>query len=103
MAATIGVDIGGTKVAAGVVDESGRILAKVRRDTPAKSSTATVDAIIDVVKELATDHQVEAVGLAAAGFVDEKRATVLFAANVANWRNEPLRDHVQRRTGLRAV
>jgi glucokinase len=34
MGLTIGVDIGGTKVAAGVVDEDGRILARVRRDTP---------------------------------------------------------------------
>jgi len=31
----IGVDVGGTKVAAGVVDEQGRILAKLKRSTPA--------------------------------------------------------------------
>ena len=35
-ALTIGIDIGGTKVAAGVVDPEGNILDRVRRDTPTK-------------------------------------------------------------------
>ena len=34
MSLTIGVDIGGTKVLAGVVDESGQILEQAKRETP---------------------------------------------------------------------
>jgi glucokinase len=37
----VGIDIGGTKVAAGVVDDDGRVVEQVRRDTPSTSPTAT--------------------------------------------------------------
>jgi glucokinase len=102
MALTIGVDVGGTKVAAGVVDENGTIIARARRETPSTDPEATEDTIAEVVAELVASHDVEAVGLGAAGFIDEKRATVLFAPNLA-WRNEPLRDDVQRRVNLPVV
>jgi glucokinase len=102
MGLAIGVDIGGTKVAAGVVDEDGRILARLRRDTPAHDPAKTEDVIADCIAELAADHEVEAAGLGAAGFVDAARSTVLFAPNLA-WRNEPLRAAVEQRTGLPVV
>jgi glucokinase len=76
----IGVDVGGTKVAAGLVDETGRIVAKLKRYTPAASPLRTEQAIADVVTELLAGHQVAAIGLGAAGFVDRERATMLFAA-----------------------
>jgi glucokinase len=105
----IGVDVGGTKVAAGVVDEHGRILAKLKRSTPAASPLRTEQAIADVVTELLAAHEVAAIGadevvaigLGAAGFVEGERATVLFAPNLA-WRDEPLKQRVEERLG-RAV
>ena len=102
MALTVGVDIGGTKVAAGVVDENGRILAYLKRETPSADPAATEDTIAAVVQELAAAHPVEAVGLGAAGFIDEQRSTVLFAPNLA-WRDEPLRADVQRRVDLPVI
>jgi glucokinase len=102
MGLAIGVDIGGTKVAAGVVDADGRILARLRRDTPAQDPAKTEDVIADCIRDLATDHEVEAAGLGAAGFVDAARSTVLFAPNLA-WRNESLRAAVEQRTGLPVV
>jgi glucokinase len=99
---TIGVDVGGTKVAAGVVDEEGRVLARSRRDTPSQDPEAVEDVIAEVVGELRQSYDVSAVGLGAAGFVDAERATVLFAPNLA-WRAEPLRDDVQKRIGLPVV
>ncbi len=102
MGLAIGVDIGGTKVAAGVVDAEGRILARLRRDTPAQDPAKTQDLIADCIRELAADHEVEAAGLGAAGFVDAARSTVLFAPNLA-WRNEPLRAAIEQRTGLPVV
>jgi glucokinase len=98
----IGVDIGGTKVAAGVVDEAGRILASTRRETPADDPTQTSDVIADAVRELLATHEVSAVGLGAAGFVDATRSTVMFAPNLA-WRDEPLRAAMEERLGLPAV
>jgi glucokinase len=98
MTLAIGVDVGGTKVAAGVVDESGQILAKLKRSTPAASPARTEQAIADVVTELLAGHRVGAVGLGAAGFVDSERATMLFAPNLA-WRDEPLKQRVEERLG----
>jgi len=102
MSLTIGVDVGGTKVAAGVVDEDGRIVEKVKRPTPAGEPDATADVIADVVLELLNRHRVIAVGIGAAGFVDESRSTVLFAPNLA-WRDEPVKKRVEDRIGRPVV
>jgi glucokinase len=99
---TIGVDIGGTKIAAGVVSAEGEVLARVRRQTPATDPQAIEDAVVDAVAELRADHAVEAVGVAAAGFVDAGRSTVVFAPNLA-WRDEPLGADLARALGLPVV
>ncbi|TCC66051.1 ROK family glucokinase [Kribbella pittospori] len=89
MGLTIGIDVGGTKIAAGVVDADGTIGARANRDTPADSVDDTAAAICDAAAELIAAHDVEAVGIGAAGFVSSDRSTVLFAPNLA-WRDEPL-------------
>ncbi|MGI5490752.1 ROK family glucokinase [Microtetraspora malaysiensis] len=102
MALTIGVDIGGTKIASGVVTEDGRILDRALRPTPTAGPELVADAIADAVTELARRHAVEAVGLGAAGFVDETRSIVRFAPNLV-WREEPLRKKVADLVGLPVV
>ncbi len=94
MTLTIGVDVGGTKIAAGVVNPDGTIVETQRRVTPAQEARATEDAIIALVQQLRSHHEIEAVGIAAAGYIDAQRATVLFAANLA-LRNEPLKRIVE--------
>src|SRR4029079_13663260 len=79
---TMGLDIGGTKVAGGVVDESGEILATARREAPANDAARMLTMILDVVTELHTAYPVEAVGVGAAGWIDADRSTVLFAPNI---------------------
>jgi glucokinase len=95
----IGIDIGGTRLKAGVVNEDGIVLDRLTRDTPSTDPTQVEDAIADLVDELTSRHLVMAVGIGAAGFVDATRSTVLFAPHLA-WRHEPLRDAVRRRIGL---
>ncbi|WP_433049697.1 ROK family glucokinase [Dactylosporangium sp. CS-033363] len=102
MGLTIGVDIGGTKVLGGVVDTAGDVLIQTRRDTPAQDPGETAERIIDVIKELSAAHEVEAVGIGAAGWVDATRSIVQFAPNLA-WRDEPLRDKIQQAVGLPTV
>src|SRR3954453_1353230 len=102
MGLTIGVDVGGTKVAAGVVDEDGNVLVSTRRPTPSHSPDHVEETIAAVVTELRREHDVEAVGIGAAGFIDDQRSTVLFAPNLV-WRNEPLRDDVSKRIDLPVV
>jgi glucokinase len=99
---TVGVDVGGTKIAGGVVDESGQILATARRVSPATDREAIERNIEDLVAALRTDHDVVAVGVGAAGFVDSARSVVMFAPNLA-WRDEPLRDEVAKLVGLPVV
>lgn len=96
---TIGVDVGGTKIAAGVVDAKGTLVATARRETPATDAEAIEAAIADAVKELRVDHEVDSVGVAAAGFVDSSRSVVTFAPNLA-WREEPLRAELERAVEL---
>ena len=99
MGLAIGVDIGGTKLAAGVVDEAGTVLALVRRPTPGHDVAATEDAIAESVAELSERYDVVAVGIGAAGWIANDRATVLFSPHLA-WRDEPLRDALLDRIGL---
>jgi glucokinase len=102
MGLTVGVDVGGTKIAGAVVDEGGKILATARRESPATDTGAIEKAIEDLVAELSESHVIEAVGVGAAGFVDVRRSTVLFAPNLA-WRDEPLKADLEHRLGLPVV
>ena len=90
----IGVDIGGTKIAAGVVDEDGNILAQTRRVTNPADAASIDRAVCDVYEELSQKFDVGAIGVAAAGFVNSDRSTVLFAPNI-NWRDYPLQANVR--------
>lgn len=105
----IGVDVGGTKVAAGLIDEAGQVLSRTRRDTPDRTTTpdAVEDIIVDAVEELLRDAadrgaSVLGVGVGAAGFVSADLATVVFAPHLS-WRDEPLRDHLTARLGIPVV
>lgn len=102
MGVAIGVDVGGTKIAGGVVDDAGSIVTRARRDTPSTDPPAIVDNIVSVVQELRQNRAVDAVGIGSAGFVDAARSTVLFAPNLA-WRDVPVRDLVMEATGLPVV
>ena len=102
MTHTIGVDIGGTKVSAGVVDESGAVLDRERRDTPGADVTQTEAVIVDVVHALAARHDVAGVGIGAAGWIADDRATVLFSPHLA-WRHEELRAALAGRIDLPLV
>ncbi|MFL6023776.1 MAG: ROK family glucokinase [Marmoricola sp.] len=102
MSLTVGIDIGGTKIAGGVVDESGHVVAETRRDSPADHVDAITEAVVDIVEEFRREHQIVAVGVAAAGFLDRERDTVMFAPNLA-WRDAPLRSLVKKRVQLPTV
>jgi len=102
MGLVIGVDIGGTKVAAAVVDEAGVMIEKLRVDTPVNTPGAVNDAIADLVWKLREKHEVEAVGMGAPGFVSADRSTVLFTPNLS-WRAEPLGAEMTERLKLPTV
>ncbi|KHL09023.1 glucokinase [Mumia flava] len=102
MGLTVGVDIGGTKIAIGVVDVDGTIVAQDRLETPATEPGLITDAVARAVAGLKERHEIEAVGVGAAGFVDAARRTVLFAPNI-EWEDERIADELERRTDLPVV
>jgi glucokinase len=102
MGLTIGIDVGGTKIAAGVVDTDGAIIARAHRVTPALSVDAIAESISAAAAELIDKHDIEGVGIGAAGFVSSDRTTVLFAPNLA-WRDEPLGTRVADKIGKPVV
>ncbi|MET0999211.1 MAG: ROK family glucokinase [Marmoricola sp.] len=102
MTYTVGVDVGGTKIAAGLVDERGQLIARDRTESPATDPAEIVHTIGTLVRSLVGSEEIEAVGVCAAGFVDKQRATVVFAPNLA-WRDEPLKERLQEELDLPVV
>ncbi len=96
---SIGIDIGGTKVAAGVVDGHGEILERLQVGTPSHSPVAVENTIVELVDELRSRHRVGSVGIGAAGWVDTDQAVVRFSPHLA-WREEPLREKLRNRISL---
>ena len=103
MSLTIGIDVGGTKVLGGVVDESGKVLTTARKDTPRQGGSALTQTIADVAKELLQQHSVTSVGVSAAGFVSSDRKTMLATPNIADWNGVDLDDQLVELIGLPVV
>lgn len=102
MSLTVGVDVGGTKIAAGVVDDAGAILTSTRHPSP-KESAAELRAVVgEIVAELRAEHDVTAVGVGAAGAVRSDRRHVAFAPHL-DWGTEPFADLLSADVGLPVV
>ncbi|MGC1687293.1 MAG: ROK family protein, partial [Candidatus Acidiferrales bacterium] len=102
----IGVDIGGTKVAAGLVNEQGEILLQLRKPMPAKGTAAdglaAVKSAIDAVFEARPDARpdISRIGLCAPGPLDPIKGIIINPPNVPCWRNYPLAEEIRRAYGL---
>lgn len=102
MSLACGIDVGGTKISGGVVDETGTVLEELRVESPAADAEAIEDAIAGLVARLAANHDIVAVGVGAAGYIDKSRSTVLFAPNLA-WRGVNLKADLEPRVNLPVV
>jgi glucokinase len=83
----IGIDAGGTKIAAMLVGRDGTVLAGDVRRTPADDQQATLESMVGAARAVATPDVV-GVGVAAAGMVD-LGGVVRYAPNLA-WREAPV-------------
>lgn len=101
MTSAVGVDVGGTKIAAGVVDDDGRILEMTRRPSPTNDAARLIDAIVDAVEDLRRRHELSAVGIGAAGFVAADRDHIHFSPHL-EWGDKPVATLVSERLGLPA-
>jgi len=103
MSLDIGIDVGGTKILAGVVDDTGAIIEQIRRDTPRAGGAAVTRALADVIIELSTRHRVSGVGLCSAGFVSADRRSIDANPNIPNWNGVRLADDLEALIGREIV
>jgi glucokinase len=100
-AEAIGLDVGGTKIAAVRIGENGRPTERALASTPADSPKATVAAIVACAEKLVTPR-VQAIGIGAAGMVEPKTGTLRFAPNLA-WRDVRLANELSGKLGIPCI
>ena len=93
----IGVDLGGTKILAGVVTRDGNVIRRHERATPQDSQEHVIAELEAVVAEL-LDDSVGAIGFGAPSPIDAARGLVVKCVNLP-LENAPLRDHMRERFG----
>jgi glucokinase len=100
----IGLDIGGTKILAALVDANGHVVSRQRTPTPTgKGPAAVLSAATDVVIALNASPDIP-LGVGAAGTIDPRTGTVRYATDsVPGWAGTPLADELRRRTGRTVV
>ncbi|MEU6161384.1 ROK family protein [Streptomyces sp. NPDC047130] len=100
-APVIGLDLGGTKIAAALVGADGAVLARHTRPTPAAGgSQAVLDALAEAAHAVRAPHA-GAVGVAAAGVIDPVTGTVTSATDtIRGWAGTALAAGLADRTGL---
>jgi glucokinase len=95
----LGVDIGGTKIAAGLVNSDGKILYSVRTRMVAKKSAQdglqAVRTAIDDVLRATAGQNASAIGVSVPGWVDSPQGVLLNATHLPCWRNFPLAQEIE--------
>ena len=102
----IGIDIGGTKIIAGIVDENGSVIHSKRIPTEtAKGYEGVRDDIVILVQDImegagVQKKSIEQIGVATAGQIEKESCEILFSPNLG-WRNVPLKDDIEKAIGVR--
>ena len=97
-APVLGVDVGGTKVAVGLVDHNGKILAQGRKPMVANGTAeAGLQAVADAIDSLASSVPggIHSIGICAPGPLDPKSGVVLNPPNLPCWRDFPLAEKIR--------
>lgn len=86
---TIGIDLGATKIATGLVDEKGKVLKKVKIATEAEKGVEKVsENVVFSIKQVATE-KIDRIGLAVAGQIDIKKGIIIYSPNL-KWKKVAL-------------
>ena len=98
----IGVDVGGTKIAAGVISPGGEILSEVTYPT-ADVRERLLSTIAEAISDARGGHEVGCVCLAVPGFILARENKILSAANLEAIEGIPLKEELGGLTGLRVT
>jgi glucokinase len=102
---TIGVDVGGTKILAGIFDSHLRCLGRAKLSTkPERGVEAVIDRIARCAQDAADEcdlslKQIRGLGVGAPGAVDPEAGKVIFAPNL-RWEDVPLKKELEKRLGV---
>lgn len=101
----VGIDLGATKIALGLIDPANRIAASRRIPTqvaegPEAAADRMAQAIMELGAELPHNGQIAAVGICSPGPLDHQSGTLLDPPNLTGWRNVPLRQMLADRLRL---
>jgi glucokinase len=101
----IGVDIGGTRTRAALLDTQGTIINKVQSPTEvALGPNAVIDRIEEYAAQLRSmvpaSDTLLGVGIGIAGVIEHSQGIVFTSPNLPGWHHLPLRDILLERTGL---
>src|SRR5688572_33317031 len=105
----VGVDLGGTKILAGVFTTSMKCLGKVKTSTkPLRGPEAVIERVARCVQDAVDEcdlklEQVRGIGLGAPGAVDSENGKVIYAPNLPDWRDVPLKKQLEKRSEERRV
>lgn len=107
MASTvIGIDVGGTNVKMGLVNQEGRIFFKTTLDTKSYNSKeklirAVADALLtSLQKNKIQTKSVAGIGIGLPGLIDPPAGVVKFLPNIPGWKNVPLKEQLEKHTGI---
>jgi glucokinase len=96
----VGVDIGGTKVAAGLVDRAGKIQAQSRMPMVATDAARGLAAVAAAIEELrsqsGSEWQPRAIGICAPGPLNPTTGVVINPPNLPGWHNFPLAAEIRK-------
>lgn len=105
MNAVVGIDLGGSKIALGLVNAENAILARRRIDTAAEAGldnviTRIAEQVDSLSRELPGGQNITAVGIGAPGPVDHIRGDLLTLVNLPGISNSPFRSALSQRLSL---
>jgi glucokinase len=104
----VGVDIGGTKVAAGLVNAEGKILARNRTPmlttgAPSNGLAAVSTAIRGLFPDVPSQNQIAAIGICAPGPLNPNTGVIINPPNLTIWNNYPLAEEMRRLHNVRVT
>ncbi|BFH64519.1 ROK family protein [Paenibacillus azoreducens] len=99
--AVIGVDLGGTKIATGMLDQTGSLLERSQKATAGlQSSEEVIATIVDTITEVRGRQEIAGVGVASPGMVDSRSGVILNGVNLPDWDGISLQAELERRLGI---
>ncbi|MDO8512946.1 MAG: ROK family protein [bacterium] len=95
----LGLDLGGTQIRGGIVDDDGNIV--LEKAIPTKLSTSSiVDRLFDLIRELISEYQVKAIGIGVPGPIDFGAGLILNPPNLPELNNVPLKQKIDQEFNL---